>query len=186
MNYSDILINILTSSFVISIATYFLQKRIDKKFSKIEEFQKTLITIRKERHDTVLKTLQDIWDKIIELEYYIRHDLARQYKDAQKTNEESVILDSLPLLTTFVFIEKRSIFLPDKLSTQTKNFFINHLQNTYNGYIDGLNKLSRKEISLEDFNIYVSLQLSNDYQKEREQLKKAFEQQSREILYGDN
>ena len=79
MTYQDILSNILTSTFVVGIATYFIQKRIDSRFNKIEEFQKTLITIRKERYDTLLKTLQEIWEKIIETEYYIRHDIPEQY-----------------------------------------------------------------------------------------------------------
>ena len=56
MEYQDIITNFLTSTFIVGLATYFIRKRIDKRFNKIEEFQKTLITIRKEHYDTLLKT----------------------------------------------------------------------------------------------------------------------------------
>lgn len=136
----DILYNILTSSFIVGLATYFIQKRIDKRFNKIEEFQKTLITIRKERDDPLLKTLQDIWEKIIETEFYIRHDLNRQVENSIQTNQKKLDLDSTPLKNTYLFLEKRSILLNDSLSNQTRNFFIDHLQKTYNGYIDNFKR----------------------------------------------
>ncbi len=89
MNYQDILYNFLTSSLIVGIATYLIQKQIDKRFNKIEGFQKTLITIRKERYDTLLKTLQEIWEKIIETEYYIRHELNNQVEDAQQRKKKT-------------------------------------------------------------------------------------------------
>ena len=185
MDYLDILSNILTSSFIVGIATYLIQKRIDKRFNKIEEFQKTLILIRKERYDTLLKTLQEIWEKIVETEYYLRFDLAEQLEKAKKTNQQYLTFDSTPLKNAFIFIEKRSILLNDTLSTQTRTLFIKHLQQTYNGYIQILNKAIAKQETLDEVNKFIPNSLGQHYKTDIDLLRKAFEKQSQEILYND-
>jgi len=183
MNYQEILSNILTSSFIIGIATYLIQKRIDKRFNKIEEFQKTLITIRKERYDTLLKTLQEIWEKIVETEYYIRWDLADQVTKAQQTKQQHLEFDSTPLKNAFVFIEKRSILLNDTLSTKTRTFFIDHLQKTYNGYIGIVIQTRDNQKTINDLNNFIPNSLGQQYKNELDKLRKEFEKQAREILY---
>lgn len=185
MNYQDIISNILTSTLVIGIATHLIQKRIDRRFNKIEEFQKTLIAIRKERYDTLLKTLQEIWEKIIETEYYIRHDIPEQYKEAQRIRQPHLTFDSTPLKNAFIFIEKRSIILNESLSKQTSVFFINHLQRTYNGFIAILNKVPNGEITLEQVNSFIPTALGEQYKNDLTTLRKKYEEQAREILYDD-
>lgn len=185
MNYQDIIFNILTSTFVIGLATYLIQKRIDRRFKKIEEFQMTLITIRKERYDTLLKTLQEIWEKIIETEYYIRHDIPEQYKEDQRVRQPHLTFDSTPLKNAFIFIEKRSIILNESLSKQTSDFFINHLQSTYNGFIAILNKVPNGEITLEQVNSFIPTALGEQYKKDLATLRKKYEEQAREILYDE-
>lgn len=185
MSFEDILYNILTSTFVVGLATYLIQKRIDKRFNKIEEFQKTLITIRKERYDTLLKTLQDIWEKIIETEYYIRHDLNSQVENANLTNKKNVKLDFTPLKDTFIFIEKRSLLLSDSLSNQTRDFFIEHLQNTYKGYIEILNQATSGQKTLKDVNNFIPTALGQKYKEELSALRKEYEKQARLILYEE-
>lgn len=186
MNYQDILYNILTSSFIVGIATYLIQKRIDKRFNKIEEFQKTLITVRKERYDTLLKTLQEIWEKIVETEYYIRWDLADQLEKSKQTNQQHLEFDSTPLKNAIVFIEKRSILLTDTLSNQTRTFFSNHLQATYNGYIDIIRQAIAKQKTINDVNNFIPTALGEQYKQALDALRKRFEEQARQILYDEN
>ncbi|OXA94390.1 hypothetical protein [Flavobacterium hercynium] len=181
----DILSNLLTSAFVVGIATYFIQKRIDNRFNRIEEFQKTLVAIRKERYDTLLKTLQEVWEKIIETEYYIRHDLPDQYKQAQRNRIIHIEFDSTPLKEAFIFIEKRSILLNESLSNETSNFFVNHLQNTFNGFIKILNKLQVGQVTLDEVNLFIPTALGEQYKNDLKALKKKYEEQSRKILYED-
>lgn len=186
MTNIDILTNILTSTFVVGIATYFIQKRIDSRFNKIEEFQKTLITIRKERYDTLLKTLQEVWEKIIETEYYIRHNIPEQYKEAQRTRQIHLEFDSTPLKDAFIFIEKRSILLNESLSQQTSDFFVNHLQNTYNGFIAILKTVPSGQVTLDEVNAFIPTALGEQYKNDLADLRKKYEEQSRKILYDDN
>jgi len=186
MNYLDIVFNILTSTFVVGIATYLIQKRIDRRFNRIEEFQRTLIIIRKERYNTLLKTLQEIWEKIIETEYYIRHDIPEQYKNAQQTSQAILTFDSTPLKNAFIFIEKRSILLNDNLSKMTSDLFINHLQSTYNGFIAILNQVPTGQVTINNVNNYIPNALGTKYNRDLKLLKKEFEKQAREILYDDN
>lgn len=185
MNYQDFISNILTSTFVIGIATYLIQKRIDRRFNKIEEFQKTLITIRKERYDTLLKTLQEIWEKLIETEYYVRHDIPQQFNEVQRIGQPHLTFDSTPLKNAFIFIEKRSIILNESLSKQTTDFFITHLLSTYNGFIAILNSVPDGEITLEQVNSFIPTKLGEQYKKELAALRKKYEEQAREILYDD-
>lgn len=183
MNYQDIVTNFLTSTFIVGLATYFIQKRIDKRFNRIEEFQKTLITIRKERYDTLLKTLQEIWEKLVETEYYIRWDLGEQMKQAQKTQPKELTFDSKPLKDALIFIEKRSILLDDNLSGKTINLFTKYLHSTYNGYIDIIRLAIAKQKTLNDVNVFIPNSLGDNYKKELDELRKEFEKQAREILY---
>jgi len=185
MHYQDIFINFLTSSFVIGIATYFIQKRIDSRLKKIEEFQKTLLSIRKERYDTLLKTLQEIWEKLVETEYYIRWDLAEQLNKTEQTNQKHLELDPSPLKNAYIFIEKRSILLNDALSTKTRELFIQHLQKTYNGYIKILNDAIEKKKTLSDVNEFIPSSLGQQYKNDIDTLRKEFEKQAREILYDE-
>jgi hypothetical protein len=186
MSYLYIIYNIVTSSFVVGIATYFIQKRIDKRFKEIEEFQKTLITIRKERYDTLLKTLQEIWEKIVETEFYIQFELVEQIKAAQKAHQKELIFDSTPLKSTYIFIQKRSILLTENLSTETKTFFEEYLLGTYNGYIDMYRQTIAKQKTLEDLNKFIPERLGVQYKMNLNQLKKKFEEQARQILYDEN
>jgi len=186
MIYTDILTNILTSTFVVGIATYLIQKRIDSQFGKIEEFHRALMTVRKERYDTLLKTLQEVWEKIIETEFYIRHDIPEKYKEAQRTQQTHLTFDSTPLRDAFIFIEKRSILLDESLSNQTSDFFINHLQNTYNGFIAILNKVPNGQVTLEEVNLFIPTAFGEKYKRELGELRKKYEEQSRKILYDDN
>ena len=183
MEHQDIITNFLTSTFIVGLATYFIRKRIDKRFNKIEEFQKSLITIRKERYDTLLKTLHDIWGKLVETEYYIRFDLGEQIKYAQKTQLDELIFDSKPLKDAFIFIEKRSILLDYNLSNKTRDLFIKYLQSTYNGYIDIIRQAITKEKTLTEVNSFIPNSLGETYRKELEGLRKEFEKQARDILY---
>ena len=185
MNYQDIITNFLTSTFIVGLATYFIQKRIDKRFNRIEEFQKTLITIRKERYDTLLKTLQEIWEKLVETEYYIRLDLGEQVKQAQQTKPEVLTFDSKPLKDALIFIEKRSILLDDNLSSKTRNLFTKYLHSTYNGYIDIIRQAIAKQKTLAEVNDFIPNSLGDTYKKDLDELRKEFEKQAREILYGD-
>ncbi|HOB70292.1 MAG TPA: hypothetical protein PLD55_00605 [bacterium] len=186
MNYQDILYNFLTSSLIVGIATYLIQKQIDKRFNKIESFQKTLITIRKERYDTLLKTLQEIWEKIIETEYYIRHELNNQVEDAQQRKKKTATLDFTPLKSAFIFIEKKNILLTDALSCQTRDLFINHFQNTYNGYIKMLNNASAGEKTLDELNSFIPDALGDEYKQDLANLRKKFEEQAQKILYDES
>ncbi|MFB9078168.1 hypothetical protein ACFFLS_17345 [Flavobacterium procerum] len=181
----NILSNLLTSAFVVGIATHFIQKRIDNRFNKIEEFQKTLITIRKERYDTLLKTLQEVWEKIIETEYYIRHDIPEQFKEAQRSQQTHLYFDSTPLKDAFIFIEKRSILLHESLSDETSTFFINHFQKTFNGFITILNKIPSGQVTLDEVNEFIPNSLGEQYKNDLITLKKKYEEQSRKILYED-
>ncbi|OXG03391.1 hypothetical protein BC749_101601 [Flavobacterium araucananum] len=181
----DILSNLFTSAFVVGIATYFIQKRIDNRFNRIEEFQKTLITIRKERYDTLLKTLQEVWEKIIETEYYIRHDMPDQFIEAQRNELNHINFDSTPLKEAFIFIEKRSILLNESLSKETSDFFVNHLQSTYNGFITILNKIPRGQVTLDEVNAFIPTALGRQYKNDLNTLKKKYEEQSKKILYED-
>jgi hypothetical protein len=185
MNYQDIISNVLTSSFVVGLATYFIQKQIDKRFNKLEEFQKTLIAVRKERYDTLLKTLQDIWEKIIETEHYIRHDLSKQIQDAHKVKTDYLEFDSKPLLDTYIFIEKRSIFLSQDLSGKTRDFFVNHLQKTYNGFIEVLNEVINGTKDFDDAKNFIPENFGEQYKKDLNELREEFEKQARYILYGE-
>lgn len=186
MDYQYILYNIVTSTFLIGIVTFLIEKYIDKRFNKIEEFQKTLLTVRKEQYDTLLKTLQEIWEKIIETEYYIRHDIIEQYKLAQKNQQSHLVIDSTPIKNAFIFIEKRSILLDESLSSQTSEFFIKHLQRTYNGYVFNLNKLSKGEVTLGHVNTFISEALGESYKEDLSALKRKYEEQARKILYDNN
>lgn len=185
MNFQDIITNFLTSTFIVGLATYFIQKHIDKRFNKIEEFQKTLITIRKERYDTLLKTLQEIWEKLVETEYYIRFDLGEQVKQAQKTKSDVLAFDSKPLKEALIFIEKRSILLNDNLSSKTRDLFIKYLHSTYNGYIDIIRQAQAKQKTLTEVNEFIPNSLGDTYKKDLDELRKEFEKQAREILYDD-
>lgn len=185
MSNLDILYNIITSTFVVGLATYIIQKRIDKRFNKIEELQKTLITIRKERYDTLLKTIQEIWEKIVETEYYIRWDLADQVEKSKQTNQKHIEFDSKPLKNAIVFIEKRSILLTETLSDQTRTFFFNHLQATYNGYIDIIRQAIAKQKTIEEVNNFIPTALGQQYKKDIDALRIKFEEQARQILYEE-
>jgi hypothetical protein len=188
MTYIDILSNILTSTFVVGIATYFIQKRIDSRFNKIEEFQKTLITIRKERYDTLLKTLQEIWEKIVETEFYVKYELVEQIKAAQEAKLQSITFDSSPLKQTYIFIQKKSIVLNQKLSDKTKSFFENYLLKAYNGYIETYRQAKSNKKTLEDLNNYIPSIIGDktNYKKDLDALREMFEVQARQILYDEN
>jgi hypothetical protein len=183
MNYLDILYNLLTSSVVVGIGTYIIHKRIDTRFKKIEEFQKTLINIRKERYDTLLKTLQEIWEKLIETEFYIRWDIGEQVTKAGQKNQKHIDIDSTPLKSAWIFIEKRSILLNDELSNMTRNLFEKHLLKTYNGYIDILKEVSSNKKTMDDLKDFLLNSLGQQYKTDSDVLRKEFEKQSREILY---
>ncbi|HEX7904911.1 MAG TPA: hypothetical protein VF487_13625 [Chitinophagaceae bacterium] len=187
MEYQTLVLNFLTSTFIVGIATYFIQKHIDKRFNKIEEFQKTLITIRKEKYDTLLRTLQEIWEKIIETEYFLRHGLPQQVMKANEANNNKKwSFDASPLLDTLLFIEKRSILLDRDLSDKTISLYVNHLEKTYNGYVAVLNEFAAKTKNLNDVNVFIPNALGDNYKKDLKELRAEFEKQSREILYNDN
>ena len=185
MNYQDLITNFLTSTFIVGLATYFIQKRIDKRFNRIEEFQKTLITIRKERYDTLLKTLQEIWEKLVETEYYIRFDLTEPVEQAIQTQPKVLTFDSKPLKEALIFIEKRNILLNENLSSKTRDLFVKHLQSSYNGYIDIIRQALAKQKTLTEVNDFIPNSLGDNYKKDLEELRKEFEKQAREILYDD-
>lgn len=185
MNYQDYLYQFLTSSFVVGIAAYLIQRRIDRRFNKIEEFQKTLITIRKERYDTLLKALQEIWEKLIEAEYFIRLDLSKQYEQALQMNQEGVIFDSTLLKEAYIFLEKKSILLSESMSKLTRNFFINHYQGTYNGYINILNQAIARQIQLNEVDTFIPNAFGQKYDEDKGYLRRQFEEQARQILYDE-
>lgn len=181
MNYSYLLTNIITSSVFVGLATYLIQRYIDKRFNKIEEFQKTLLTVRKERYDILLKTMQEVWAQIIEVEYYIRHDLNRQMEHA-KTNTE---LDFTPIKDAFVCIEKRNILLSPLLSKMIRELFETYFQGTFNGYIKVINQINRKEKTIKDLDEYILTALGEKYKNDLNNLRKMFEEQSHKILYDN-
>ena len=186
MDYQNLIINFLTSTFIVGIATYFIQRHIDKRFNKIEEFQRTLITIRKEKYDTLLKTLQEIWEKLIETEYFLRHGLPQQVMRANEINNgKKWSFDTSPLLDTLLFIEKRSILLDKNLSEKTISLYVNHLEKTCNGYVLILNEHAAKTKTLEDVNAFIPNALGEKYKKDLKELRDEFEKQSRDILYND-
>ena len=182
----DILLNIITFSFIIGIATFIIQRLINKRFNKIEEFQKILIAVRKEKYDTLLKTLQEIWEKVIEMEYYIRHDLNKQIEVAIQNQQSHLEFDFLPLRNAFIFIEKRSLLLTTELSCQVRNFLVNYFQKTYNGYIQVLNETLKGEKTIDDVNSFIPTALGMEYKNELEKLRYEFENQARKILYDNN
>lgn len=185
MEYIYILANFLSSTLIVSLATYLIQKRIDKRFNKIEDFQKTLLAIRKERYDTLLKTLQEVWEKIVETEFYIRLDLSEQVKIAQQTKSSVLTFNSKPLKDALIFIEKRALILDDHVSVQTRSLFVNYLQSTYNGYIEIIKKAQIGNASLDEVNNFIPQSLGNDYKRELSTLRKEFEKQAKKILFQD-
>ena len=181
MNIQEIIINTISSTFAVGLVTYFIQKRIDTKLNKIAEFQKTLLTIKKDRYDTLLKTLQEIWEKLIEIEYYIKWDLEDQLKVSIQKNQNHLEFDSTPLKNALIFIEKRNILLDETLSNMTREFFEKHLLKAYNGYIAKVNEAINNTKTIE--NNFILDSFGKKYKEDFDALRKEFEKQSRGILY---
>lgn len=181
MDYSYILTNIITSSVFVGLATYLIQKYIDKRFNKIEEFQKTVLIVRKERYDILLKTMQEVWAQIIEVEYYIRHDLSKQVEHANVNTE----LDFTPIKDAFIYIEKRNILLSPLLSKMIRELFEIYFQGTFNGYIKVVNQAAKKEITLKQVDEFILMSLGEKYKNDLHNLRKMFEEQAHQILYDN-
>ena len=181
MDYSYILTNILTSSVFVGFAVYLIQKYIDKRFNRIEEFQKTLLAVRKERYLILLKTMQEVWAQIIEVEYYIRHDLNKQVEHANRNTE----LDFTPIKVALFYIKKRDILLPPLLSKMVRELFEIYFEGTFNGYIKVVNQAIKKEITLKELNEFIPTALGVKYKNDLDHLQKMFEEQIQQILYDN-
>lgn len=155
---------------------------MESKFKNIERVQQLILLVQKDRYNILLSAIQDIWGQIVDIEFYIRHNLGAQLEDAIQQSK-TVNLDTDPLRNAFILIEKKSILLSPELHNYIRKFFINYFQDTYNGYIASLNKAVRKEISLQELNQYIPNRLGRKYEQDLSELKERLEKEVKDILY---
>lgn len=68
----------------------------------------------------------------------------------------------------------------------TSELFIDYLQKTHNGFIEILNKLQNRQVTLEEANNFIPNALGNSYKLALADLKKEYENQARKILYDED
>lgn len=184
MNYPETVFNILTSTFFVGIATYVLQKYIDKRLGALEEFKKTLLAVKKEQYDSYKKNHQEIWEKIVEIEYYLRHDLNRQLKEALEKSDNKLSLNASPIQNIFPFVEKKSIFISETLNKKIKKLLNIYFVKAFNDYNETLKKATANQASIEDLESVIPSVLGDQYRKDLNEIRNEFENMSNTILFN--
>ncbi len=168
----------------IGALAFFIQRYMESKFKSIERFQQLILLVQKDRYNILLLAIQDIWGQIVDIEFYIKHNLGVQVEEAARQNLTHVNLDNEPLRKAYIFIEKKSILLSPELHNYIRNFFVNYFLDTYNGYIASLNRAIRKEMPLQELNQYILNRLGGQYQQDLSELKERLEKEVKDILYS--
>ncbi len=168
----------------IGALAFLIQRYLESKFKNIERVQQLILLVQKDRYNILLSAIQDIWGQIVDIEFYIRHNLGAQVKEAVRQNLTHVNLDTEPLRKAYIFIEKKSILLSPELHNYIRKFFINYFQDTYNGYIASLNKAISKEMTLQELNQYIPNRLGGQYEQDLSELKERLEKEVKDILYN--
>ncbi len=178
----EILSNILTSSVLIGFAILFMQRYMESKFRSIEDTQRFILSTQRDYYNIMLNTIQDIWGKIIETEFYIRHGLNKQLETAVNQGLTSYNFDFSPIKDAFIFIEKKSILLTPSVNEHLILFFTQYYQDTYNEYIQVINRAIKHEISLLELNKFIPNKLGLQYKADLSQLKRMLENEVKNVI----
>ena len=106
----------LALSTAIALFVYFLKRKFDSRLRRqedqISKAQEILLATKKEKYDTLIKTVYEVWEQLKEFEFTIRYKMPERFEQSQQNREQFLEFDKTIPYQTLLFVDAsvKSVF----------------------------------------------------------------------------